>query len=238
MQQLYLTQIKQNIYPKRLRILLFLVSIFILSHSNNLVASEYANNATAPSSFILVGTITSSNSRPLALIQYKNEKLQFYSLEDKVGAYTIIKIQKNKIQLRRNNNVYRLHLHQKFDSQSTQVASDKSLSTELPQQILIKRKLLDHIRKNIQQWLNAVSLKLEITDGHISGYTVESISNIPLKSPIGLKVGDIIKSINGIHVSQPELFSQTVDNLIDNSNIYIKIERGHKTNILNFHISD
>lgn len=238
MQQLSLVRITHCIYPERLRLRLFLFSIFSLLHSSNVVASEYENNDTAPFSFILVGTIISTNSQPLALIQYKNNKLQFYSLEDKVGAYTIIKIQHNKIQLLRNNSVYRLHLHQTFDSQNSQIASDKSISTELPQQILIKRKLLDHIRKNIQQWLNAVSLKLEITDGRISGYTVESISNIPLQSPIGLKAGDIIKSINGIHVSQPKLFSQTVDNLMDSSNIYIKIERGHKTNILNFHISD
>ena len=238
MLKLSLSRTTHSLYPKRLKLVLFLFASFSILHSVDLVASEDKNSHTAPSSFILVGTITSTNSQPLALIQFENDKLRFYSLKDKVDLYTITRIQRNKIQLLHRKSVYTLHLHQKFNHQDIQVPSNEFLTTELQQQILIKRQLLDHIRTNIQQWLNAVSLKLEITDGRISGYVVESIRNVPLKAPIGLKAGDIIKSINGIHVSQPELFSKTVDKLIDSSDIYIKIERGHKTNILNFQISD
>lgn len=228
-----------SIYVKMLRLWLLLFTLIcVLKPIETLASDKDINNATELPSFLLVGTIVSHNSQPLALIQFDNNKLRFYSLNDDINSYTLFSIQNDKIQLLRNQNIYTLHLNQKFYHQNNQANSTESLTTELPQQILIKRHLLDHIRTNIQQWLNAVSLKLEITDGRISGYIVEAINNIPMKSSIGLKSGDIIKSINGIHVSQPELFSQTVDKLIDSSDIYLEIERGHKTNIINFQVSD
>lgn len=216
---------------------LLVVLIVSVAISSNLHASETKSENIASPSFVLIGTIASTNSKPLALIKVTNEKLRFYSVNDMVDSYTITKIQRNKIQLIRNNILHTLRLHQKINSLNTQLESAKMLEVELPQQITIKRQLLGHIRSNIQQWLNAISLKLLVKDGFISGYLVESVSKVPLNAQIGLKPGDIIKSINGIHVSQPELFTKMIDKLIDSSNIYMKIERGHKTNILNFHVS-
>lgn len=230
-----LSRITYSAYTSIHTLLIFL--IILLGTSSNLSASESKRENTASPSFVLIGTIASSKSKPLALIKVTNEKLRFYSVNDMVDSYTITKIQRNKIQLLRNNMLHTLRLHQKINSLNTQLESTKMLGAELPQQITIKRQLLDHIRSNIQQWLNAISLKLLVKDGFISGYIVESVSKVPLNAQIGLKPGDIIKSINGIHVSQAELFTKMVDKLIDSNNIYIKIERGHKTNILNFHVS-
>ena len=135
-----------------------------------------------------------------------------------------------------------LHLQQRTALISLPASARPDSSSEqaanLPVNIHIKRQLLNHIRHNIQQWLNAISLKLEVTDGRVSGYSVESIQNIPLSSAIGLQQGDIIKSINGIPVGQSELFAETTNNLININDIYIKIERGHKLNILHFSVKD
>ena len=219
--------------------MLFSIIICVL-HPRELLASENDRNrnTTFPSKYVLVGTVVGTNSQPLALIQVVNEKLHFYSLNDNVGPYTITKIHRDKVLLSLNENSYTLLIHQKFFHHSNISDSENNLTAELPEQILIKRQLLNHIRNNIQQWLNAISLKLEITDGYLSGYIIESIGNIPIKQPIGLKPGDIIRSINGVHVSQPEMFTQMLNNLIESTTIDIQVERSHKTNLLNFHVTD
>jgi len=238
MQKLFLVLIIYRSYIMLPNLLLALLTSASLLYSSFILGAEAPSINAAPTSFVLVGTITSTNSQPLALIQFENGKLHFHSLSDQVDSYTITKIQRKNIQLRHSNQFYTLYLHHKFSTDNAKDTPTTALASDLSQQILINRKLLDHIRTNIQQWLNAVSLNLEITDGRVSGYIIESINNIPLKASIGLKQGDIIKSINGIHVSQPELFTQTVDKLIDSSDIYIQVERAHKTSNLIFHVSN
>lgn len=217
-------------------LLLLLVSVFFF-YNNHLNAAETDANQINSSSFILMGTIASTHQQPLALIQFNQDKLRFYSLNEKIGPYTLTHILHNKIMLSLNEKTYTIPLQQKFNAQPNQNLVENALS-ELPQQINIKRNLLEHISNNIQQWLNAVSLSLEVKDGRISGYIVDSINNPPIKSPIGLEAKDVIKSINGIHVSQAELFTKMVNTLSDSSDINIQVERGHKLHILNFHISD
>ena len=217
-------------------LLLSLVGVFFF-YNNQLNAAETDINQINSSSFILIGTIASTHQQPLALIQFDQEKLRFYSLNEKIGPYTLSHIMHNKIMLSLNEKTYTIPLQQKFNSQLNQNLAENALS-ELPQQINIKRNLLEHISNNIQQWLNAISLSLEVKDGRISGYIVDSINKPPLNSPIGLEAKDVIKSINGIHVSQSELFTKMVDTLTDSSDINIQVERGHKLHILNFHISD
>ncbi len=192
--------------------------------------------------FTLIGTIT--GTQPLALLEFNDKKLHFYTLADKIENFTLTEIKRNKIQLSYNAQFFTLHLQQKTavvsPPASTGILSDPASeqTTDLPIDIHIKRQLLNHIRHNIPQWLSAISLKLVMTDGRASGYLVESVQNIPLSSAIGLQQGDIIKSINGIHVGQPRLFAKTTNNLINSNDIYIKIERVHKLNTLHFLIKD
>ncbi len=214
----------------------FMVSLYFF-----LISPAYAtskkNMQALP--FTLVGTIT--GTQPLALLELANKELHFYKLTDKIGNFTITAIEHNKISLSHNKQFYILHLQQKtalVPLPTSPSGSSSEQPPDLPVNIHIKRQLLNHIRHNIQQWLSAISLRLEVTDGRISGYLVESIQNIPLNSAIGLQQGDIIKSINGIAVGQSELFAKITNNLINSDDIYIKIERGHKLNILHFSIKD
>ncbi len=200
-------------------------------------ASSDQNEQALP--FTLVGTIT--GNPPLALLALDDKKLHFYTLKDKIGNFTITAIEKNKINLSYNKRIYTLHLQQKTALVALPVpAADLSSkqAANLPINIHVKRQLLNHISHNIQQWLAAIPLKLEITDGRVSGYAVGTVQNIPLNSAIGLQRGDIIKSINGVAVSQSRLFAETTNNLIDRSDIYIKIERDHKLSTLHFSITD
>jgi len=100
----------------------------------------------------------------------------------------------------------------------------------------INRKLLQHVRDNTQKWLNAFTIRLHVSEGRMEGYHIESVQKAPLADEIGLQVGDIIKAVNGIPVSQPELFAKTINTLIDKSEISILVERGHNLHNIIFSV--
>lgn len=214
----------------------FILVLFSLATA---VAHAANSQNEQPLPFTLIGTIT--GNQPLALLALNDKKLHFYTIKDKIGNFTIVAIEKNKIKLSYNKRIYTLHLQQKtalVALPATAASRPPKQPGNLPVNIHIKRQLLNHIRHNIQQWLSAISLKLEITDSRVSGYAVGTVQNIPLNSAIGLQQGDIIKSINGVAVSQSKLFAETTNNLINSSDIYIKIERDHKLSTLHFSITD
>ena len=234
------TQLKRNFF----RLIFSFVLLFSMLATQELNAAQGLNATGSPvtspnvSTIKLLGTIVGNNQQSIALIQLENKKIHAYSLHDKIGDYTLTNITRNKINLLYKAVSYTVHLQQKISSlANSEILTDQSQS-ELPQEIHIKRTLLTHIGNNIQQWLNAVSLEPVIKDGYLRGYRVDSIVNTPLKASIGLLKDDILKSINGVHVGQATLFSKIVNNLNERTNINIQIERGHKTHILNYHVSE
>ncbi len=203
-----------------------------------LYASTLQNIQTLP--FVLIGTIT--GSQPLALLEVTDKKLLMLGQNERFSHFTVISIQSNNITLMDKKQLYTLHLQQRtaLPSPSPSHSSEQlsGRSNDLPINITIKRRLLKHIGHHIQQWLNAISLKPEMTDGRISGYRIESIKNIPLSSAIGLQQGDIIRAVNGVYVGQAEQFAQIINQLSKNNDIHIKIDRGHKLNTLHFNVQD
>jgi len=187
------------------------------------------------SSLTLVGTITSKKGQELALMQTASIPLKFYRIGEKLNGYTLLEITRDHVKLSLKKQHYILYLQQKT---LTSIENPTPTTVSRQDHIIIKRELLDHIRNNRQAWLNAVSLRLEMSEGYVSGYLVESINKIPFNSNIGLKEGDIIKTINGISISQPLLFAKTVNNLMEVSDITIQVERDHNLYILNFNIKE
>ncbi len=185
--------------------------------------------------FTLVGTIVSNNSQAFALIKNPQQKIQFLKPGEKIHGFILKTIHRNSIQLTRDNIRYTLRLQHKV-GKTLDKPNARALISET--YIPIKQALLRHIRDNSQKWLSAISIHLQVTEGLMSGYSIESISKMPFNSAIGLKEGDIIKAINGIPVGQSELFAKTVNNLLSVSEISLQVERDHISHIINFSIRE
>jgi len=227
-----------------------LTSLFILGLSTytghgqeiELKAAELTDKQLSSPAFVLIGTIASNNSQALALIKTQDQKVKFYTPGDTINGFSLQSIQHNNIKLLKQNQLYTLHLQDKSSKLTVETPVDNPASHLVPKagelHIPIERNLLKHIRQNTQLWLNSVTMRLEVTESRMSGYVIESVSNIPLDSKIGLQQGDIIKAINGIPVGQSELFARTVNSLLDASDISIQIMRDKKLFSLFFNISD
>jgi len=216
-------------------IIITLINIAALSNVYAAAKSKSTDSLTP--NFILVGTIVSKKNQQLALIETKDKDLKFYTIGQKINNFTIQAIQRNQIQVGNDSQSFTLYLQSKLKSPVFQKSQTNLLKNNNEINIPIDRKLLKHVKNNIQLWLNAVNMQLEVTEGRISGYVIESIQSIPFNSNIGLEKGDIIKSVNGIPIGQPALFTHTVNNLLDSSEITLKVERRHNLQIINFSIT-
>jgi len=216
-------------------IIITLINIAALS--NVYAATKSKSPGSLTPNFILVGTIVSKKNQQLALIETKDKDLNFYTIGQKINNFTIQVIQRNQIQVSNDAQSYTLYLQSKQKSPILPKSQTNSLQINDEINIPIDRKLLKHVKNNIQLWLNAVSMRLEVTEGRISGYVVESVQSIPFNRNIGLEKGDVIKSVNGIPIGQTALFASTVNNLLDSSEITLKVERRHSLQIINFSIN-
>lgn len=211
-----------------------IIVILLITPSTQATVEELAQRQ--PPTFTLVGTIVSGNSQAFALI--KTQKIHFYTLGETINAFTLKAIYHNSIQVTRENKSYTLHLQHKTNEVAYKSSEAASLAPPSETYMPLKRELLQHIRNNTQKWLSAITFSMQVTEGLMSGYIIESIGKIPLNSSIGLEEGDVIKAINGIPIGQSELFAKTVNNLLSANEISMLIERDHKTHIINFNISE
>lgn len=189
--------------------------------------------------FKLVGTIMNGRDSPAyALIKKPHSSIRFFRIGDKLANLEIKTIERNKISLSQGKKIYYIHLQQRSNlaELATNNPTNNLNAKSLPINLQLKQQQLEHISNNIQQWLYAVPLKLVFTDGRASGYLVEDLRKLPFNGAIGLQKNDVIRAVNGIPVSQSEMFAQTVNSLMKLKDIYIEIERGHKINILHFNI--
>ena len=207
------------------------------SWSNVYAAAKSISPDSFTPNFILVGTVVSKKNQQLALIETKDKDLKFYTIGQKINNFTIQAIRRNQIQVGNDSQSYTLYLQSKLPPSIFSKSQTNSLKNNSEINIPIDRKLLKHVRNNIQLWLNAVNMRLEVTEGRISGYVIESMQSIPFNSNIGLEKGDVIKSVNGIPIGQSALFARTVNNLLDSSDITLKVERRHSLQIINFSIN-
>jgi len=180
----------------------------------------------------LVGTIIGAKSQTLALIQAPDKSLRFYHIDDNIFDYKLIKIEPDHIRLLRHSKLQIVYLQEKI---ALYKSDSHPQSPRQPEQtsIHIPTTLLTHIQQNTQQWLNAVNLSLEVSEGRASGYRINSIQNIPNQANIGLKQDDVIKAINGIPVGQPKIFAQLVNKLDKFTNISILVKRNDRSHQIN-----
>ena len=205
--------------------------------SNVYAAAKSESPESFTPNFILVGTIVSKKNQQLALIETRDKELKFYTIGQEINKLTIQAIQRNQIQVGNDSQSYTLYLQSKLKSPIFSKSQTNSLKYNDEIDIPINRKLLEHVKNNIQLWLNAVNMRLEVTEGRISGYVIESLHSTPLNTNIGIEKGDVIKSVNGIPIGQSALFAHTVNNLLDSSEITLKLERRHSLQIINFSIT-
>jgi general secretion pathway protein C len=102
---------------------------------------------------------------------------------------------------------------------------------------IVDKSLLDHYAKNMDDIYKNIGIKEIKKDGNIQGFAITFIRRGSPFAELGLKRGDIIKSINGVEIDSYNAAFETYKNIQNIENLTMVIERGKKEMELEYEIN-
>jgi general secretion pathway protein C len=115
-----------------------------------------------------------------------------------------------------------------------------ALPTERIQQVgnktVVKKDLLEEYTKNSDKIWRDISLKENLTNGKIDGFTINKIKRGSNFEKLGLKSGDILKSVNNVELKSYDDAMKIYKKVGNMSSLNMKIIRGNETMELGYEI--
>lgn len=191
-----------------------------------LLAGTPAGAATGPArtpqgELTLVGTVT--GQFPIALVRSSDGSERILGVGDHIGELRISAIDARSMTVHSEDGDRRVSMGTALGASAAQPPLPAARAHE--QHYTISRALLRDIAENPHRWLADVKLRLEVRDGYVAGYPVESVRAHSRAAMLGLRAGDVIRAVNGVPVRQPYLFADTVNKLGQANQITIELER-------------
>jgi general secretion pathway protein C len=224
----------------------------VQTQATQVVTAEVTNE---PLPLELIGTIAGGEKISFAFVRNKNTgKIESYQVGEKILDATLIRVQRAAIALFRNGKVETISLVETTLSLSAQAQppppptppfpgiltpepspSSLVIRQEAENRYVIDRRSFQNVINDLGPLLTQARVIPNLTnDGKIQGYKIIAIREGSLYDKIGLKDGDIIYSINGIFVDNPEKALQLFQQLRSQTDFQIEIERGGDRRTLNY----
>lgn len=90
---------------------------------------------------------------------------------------------------------------------------------------VIDRKMAESARENIGELLKSARIEPNVQNGRTDGFVVKMIRSGSLLAQVGLRVGDVIRSVNGLELDSPEKALQIFQQLREAKNLSLHLER-------------
>ncbi len=214
----------------------------------------------------LLGTMIGKGVEPYAIIKdLKTQRQDLYRVGDKVGPAELIKIYRHKVILRREGAEEMLIAFENFeitqDKESADYTEKPTISKSYPNIIkqtpreryseigkkiapnhwVLKRNEVEGVIENATQLLTQVRIIPHFKAGDINqpdGFQVANIIPRSLFDKMGLRSGDIIKSVNGEAITNPEKAFEAYQRLKNESRINVIVNRNNQELNLTYDISE
>lgn len=221
---------------------------------NPLAAPEgemYADDGPAVKSNLpinLIGTIVHVNpAKSVATIQLRttNEVIPYLPNDDIANIATLIRVQRRKAIIR-NTQSSRLEYIEipedaKVSFAKTTAPTTSGVFQKQGDTISIKRSDLNNYLKNLPDLLQQATAVPNIvpgTGGEVDGFKILGIEPNSVFSQIGLKVGDVLKGVNGERVNSPAKAMELYNQLRNEGRIELEIERDGRPTTQVFNINE
>jgi general secretion pathway protein C len=207
----------------------------------------------------LLGTVIGKGILPFAIIlDNKTRKQDLYTEGDEVGPAQIIKIYRNKVFLLHNGAEEMLVAFDKMDSSHDTALADsrkssykepltpQRLPTKLGKKVgqnhwVLNRGEVQDVINNSSQLLTQVRIIPHFQKGDINqpdGFQVANIKPRSLLDTMGLRNGDVIRSVNKQPFNNPEKAFEAYQKFKEESQIEVVVRRNNKDITLRYDIND
>jgi general secretion pathway protein C len=187
----------------------------------------------------LLGTITDSHRNSVAIIEDKtNRKQDLYRVGDSVQDAVIKMIVRSKVVLRVGDK----------DEVLTMVESSSSSEPERPgriptrersiaRTITLRQEDIEKSFENINDLLSQARIQPNLKDGVADGFRITGIKSGSIFRRMGLRNGDIIRTVNGSTVSSMDEAMAIYNDLKSGgSSVSLEIERSGQPRTLNYKV--
>lgn len=216
-------------------------------YSNFKVKKEPKNkqvkNIESLSSYILKAIYSTFDNEGWVVIEEKtgNKKNYILTQNDKIKGYTLKKLFKTYIIFEKNNKEFKLTLNNSTNSN----LNLKTVTNTNVQNIIVNdnglvqvnRDYLNSYVNNIDKIWNNIAIN-EVREGNkITGFRVDNINKDSAFATIGLKKGDIIKTINNNALNSYAAAFKAYNNINETQYLNIEILRNNQIMELNYEIN-
>jgi len=185
----------------------------------------------------------------------KGGKSSVLSKKDNIDGYILDDATARAAIFLRNGKRYRLYLTEKMDSpeskravryptKTVETPKEKPASSEPIGEIVqsddvtvIDKSLLEHYGKNLNDIWKNIGMKEVTEGGHIKGFKVNFVKRGSHFSKLGLRRGDIIKSVNGQELNSYNSAFEIYRDIDNIDSLTVVIMRGKEEMELNYEIN-
>ena len=178
------------------------------------------------------------------IYDHDNRKQKLYNLGDTIQDATIKSIYANRVILQRGEKLEALFLKRKTEKRGrrtpkrTRAAKNRSKvirSSNGDHYVLDREKVNDMI-SNVNQFMTQLRVRPHFHQGKPVGYRISDIKRGSLIEEIGIKNGDIIKSVNGLPIAKPDQAFEAYQQLMEESQITLELQRGRTNQVITYEL--
>lgn len=196
----------------------------------------------------LIGTIVHINpGKSVATIQLRttNEVIPYLPNDEIATIAVLIRVERRKAIIRNTQNSRLEYIEIPEDAKisfaKTSTPTSEGVFTKQGETISIKRSDLNNYLKNLPDLLQQATAVPNIvpgTGGEVDGFKILGIEPNSVFTQIGLKVGDVLKGVNGERVNSPAKAMELYNSLRNEGRIELEIERDGKNTTQVFNINE
>jgi len=142
---------------------------------------------------------TSTNGGWAIIEDKKSKKSTILEQSEKFTSYTLTKLYKNYVVFERDLKEYKLELPKQKDA-NYEIQTNSSIKKNIvikEDSVSVNRSYLNSYVNNLDKVWNDIAIKDIRKNGKIQGFKINRVKRNSVFSKLGLKTGDIIKSVNG-----------------------------------------
>ena len=184
----------------------------------------------------LVGTLLAAGTVSGAVIQsIGKEDQKFYHINQDIvpGRITLMFVRKNSVILRVGNDFGILKARYDKGDDSGQLLNQPNAGGSTPHGVrklddhhwLIESRAIQFAMKNLNSLMMQARAIPNFNSGHVDGFKLVAIQPGSLYQEVGLAPGDIIRSINGMSMSDPQNFVKAISTLGASAQVQVDLIR-------------
>ncbi len=204
------------------------------------------NTASTVDELDLVGTITGPASIARALIQKRGEKYpQLFALykiskeiNNNVYGYKLVGITDSRVYLKINGEKKVLDLYEKESSGNSKIPLSSRGKNQVIRKTLSRAEIKQKVFNNLDNALKGLVAGPYRVNGQIQGYRLKRVRPYNILYKFGARSGDIVKRVNGKTLTSTQGLYQMWEEIKNDSQITIDIQRHNRILTYDFKISD